>query len=123
MQQDLRFHVVGIPGRGSAPEGDGQGVAWIKEHGLGSEVATGGAPGHAHLVVRVTHDGGRAGDTHRPGKGGALRRAEVPLVNVLAQGLAGDGLGIHVQHALAFQFAEDGVNAAGAVHVLNMIIR
>jgi hypothetical protein len=44
-------------------------------------------------------------------------------IDVFAQGFAGDRLAIHVQHALAFQFAQNSVNAPGAMDVLNVIIR
>ena len=76
----------------SAPERDGARVAGEEQHRLGRQIAAGGAGGRAELVVRVEHER-RAPETRDGlGPGGAFLRAHVPFVNVLADGLAGDGL-------------------------------
>ncbi len=85
-------------------------------------MTAGGAGGGTELVVRVEHQGGSAGDARGAGPGRALLRAEIPLGDIFADGFPGDGAARGMDHAGAVQFAEDGMDPAGAVNILDMII-
>ncbi len=67
---------------------------------------------------------GRAEPVDLAGLVGAALGAQVPLGDVLAQGLAGDRRAVEGQQALviAQQGAEDGVDAAGDVDVLDVVL-
>ncbi len=120
---ELAFDIAGVPRGGVAPERDGARIGGEEEHRFGCEVAAGGAGGRSEFVVGVHDNGGGAREACDLGPGGALSGAEIPLVNILAEGLAGDGFAAGVEHAEALEFAEDGVDAAGAMHVLDVVIR
>ncbi len=97
-------------------------IAGEEQHRFGDQMTAGGAGGRPELVVRVEDQGGRTGDAGGASPGGALIRAQIPRGDILPDRFAGHGAAGGGQGADPVQFAEDGVDAAGAVDILDMVI-
>jgi len=129
--------VADIPGGGQPPEGQRPLVAGEPLGRLDGQTRL-LRPGFVHRQGQAAS--GKPGDLGFSGTGG---RTDVPLFDVPAQGLAGDGFagkredagrgrssaggGLIVEPAVGLvdplQLAQDGVDAAGAVDVLHVILR
>ena len=119
--QGHRFGVARVPGGGGAPKSNGVFIGGQEQHGLGRQIAARGAGGGAKFVRRIENNGGGAGDARGFGAWQATLRAHVPLVDVFADSLAGDGFARGVQDARPFQLAKNRVDAPGAVDVLQVV--
>ena len=99
-------------------------IAGEEQHRLGRQIAAGGAGRRAQLVVRVQHQRRAAGDARRSCAQAvhfSERTSHSSMFSPMR--LAGDGLAVRVQRAHALEFAEDRVDAAGAMHVLHVVVR